>query len=823
MAQSAGFSFNSDTVSGSTVRDLAGYFLHGTISGSAAITTGKSGYGDALNCTGGGLQVPVKDGTYPVNTDGGLTVAAQVKLNTTTAAARCIASGISNGGATRDWGLYASNASGNVEFKLEGATHSSTTSIRDSAWHHVMVVVNRVFGPGSETVKIVVDGTEVYSSTGLTTGLAYTGDVNVWWGKNGAGAGSESLDGLIDDARWWNDPVSSASWTGIRDAEMVDLQMAVYAFDGTVEDLGVYGRDLTKHASSSYPTALYGNGLQSTSAAAGASGTVNFGDLDRLALTGYIRLDTAPVGSAAPIMAITNAGGTNQFRAVVNTDRTITCTWITIYGTFSVTSGSSLTVGTWTRFHFNMNPTYVGIRLGSDTQVTTSTGNSDPHLTPTVNDLDVMYIGGDATAGGQVSFDYVNCTKNFIDVPKNNYWIGPVTHLAVKPTNSARGVYEFNENTGTTVNDDGASGNDLTLNTGATWIGTGVEGSALGEGTAGGHAAGNTSLTWSSTPTGWSFAGWFKCRTSSAGARILVLRNGSGEVAHAFYLSGAFQVRLYGSGGNTGLVSPNGSAVTAETWTHLAMSCNGTTIQFFKNGIHYGSADFSVGTLLSPTILRVGGDDADGSGEGVADVDSLQLFDTPLSRSSIQWLYENPGEFAAGVPVTGSRSTTWDTAGLVTSSKALSWDTRIQVTGARLSTWNVLAALVAVTASRSTTWNVSSLTTPVTGSRATTWRVQQIATSSKATTWRVDGPAGPQVFTVKFPTYRMPLGRQEPLRRMFYEVPKALVKNNGEWFEIAVPSQELLRVAENFYLGGYIHELTPEEAADLPPQYVEEA
>ena len=92
MAQAAGYSFNSDTVSGSKVRDLAGYFLDGEIVGSATITTGPSGYGHALDCTGGALHVVVEDGIYPVNTDGGITVAAWVQLNSNTAAARCIAS-----------------------------------------------------------------------------------------------------------------------------------------------------------------------------------------------------------------------------------------------------------------------------------------------------------------------------------------------------------------------------------------------------------------------------------------------------------------------------------------------------------------------------------------------------------------------------------------------------------------------------------------------------------------------------------------------------------------------------------------------------------
>lgn len=728
MAQAAGYSFNSDTVAGSKVRDLAGYFLHGTIVGSAAIATGKTGYGDALNCTGGALQIPVEDDTYPIDASGGLTVAAWVKLNTTTSAARCIASGVSNSGATRDWALYASNGSGNVEFKLEGATHSSSTSIRDSAWHHVMVVVNKVPGPGNETVRIVVDGTQVYSATGLTTGFDYTGSVTVEVGRDGVGA-TEVLDGLVDDFRWWNDPVGSASWTAIRDAEQVDLQLAIYPFDGTVDDYSVYGRDLTKAASGSFDYAMYGHGLVSTSAAAGASATVDFGNLDRLAITGWMRLDVAPVGSAAPIMAIANTGGTNVFRAVVNTDRTVTLTWVTIYGTISVSSTTALTVGQWTRYHFNLNPTYAGVRLGTNTQVTTSTGNSDPHLTPTVNDLKTLYVGGDATAGGQVSYDYATFTRNFLDVVANTYWTGAPVVAAVKPTNSARLVAEFNENTGTTANDQSASNNDLTLTAAGGWT-TGVEGSALSSTGSGGAGARKASgLAWAASPIGWAFSGWFKCRSGSSGARILVLRNSGSEVAHVFYLSGAFQLRLYGASGNTGIVSPNGSAVTAETWTHLAASCNGQTIQFWKNGTHYGHVDYTMGALLSPTELNVGGDTSD---DAVADVDSLTLFDTPLSDSQVRWLFENPGEFAASVPVTADRSTTWNVKAAVASTRATTWDTLGSVTATRAASWDTLAE---VDADRSTSWDVLD---EVTSSRATEWDTLGQITDTRSTTWAAD-------------------------------------------------------------------------------------
>lgn len=817
MAQGAGYSFNSSTVSGSKVRDLAGYFLTGTIVGSAAITTGGK-YSDGLNCTGGALQIASIDSSfYPVNTDGGLSVAAWVKLNTTTAAARCIASAQSGG--LLNWAVYASNSSGNVEVKVAGTTYSTTTSIRDGAWHHVMLVHDKV--PSTDTVTVYVDGVSVLSTT-ATTSLTYAGTVSIEAGRNVLSLG-ETLDGIIDDFRWWNDPVESSYVSTVMGAEQTDFQLAIYPFDDdTVNDFSVYNRNLTKTSNGSYTTGLYGRALQSNASGAGAAATVSFGDLDRLNITGWLRLDVAPTGSAKPILTINNGSGSARLTTVVNLDRTITATWVTVYGTYSVTSGSALTVGQWSRFQVGMNPTYVNIRLDSNTQTTTNTSNSIPVLSPTVLDLNTLYVGGDQSAGGQVTFDYLTFTKNFVDAPANLYWCGPPVVAGTKPANIARGVYEFNENTGTTANDKSAYANHLTLTAGGSWI-TGVQGSALGNNGAPGAGARKASgLAWDSSPKGWAVSGWVKLRTSSAGARFVVLRNGTSEVAHVGWLSGLLWGRLYGSGGNTGLVSSSAMPISAETWTHVALSCNGNSIQFYVNGTWKYATAYSSGTLLSPTELNMGGDNGDGSNQAVGDMDSWTLFDTPISGSNVAWLYANPGQFAAGAPVTQSRATTWNTKATVANARALSWDSRTVVSQTRSTTWNVSVALVAVTASRATAWNVLSSLTSVSALRATTWRVLARTSGTRSSTWGVEGPTVTPLYRVKFPTYKVPLGRSKPLNFITYDQPYALVKVNGEWITTAIPSQELLRVSENFYLGGYYYELTSEEAADLPPQYVEQ-
>lgn len=75
---------------------------------------------------------------------------------------------------------------------------------------------------------------------------------------------------------------------------------------------------------------------------------------------------------------------------------------------------------------------------------------------------------------------------------------------------------------------------------------------------------------------------------------------------------------------------------------------------------------------------------------------------------------------------------------------------------------------------------------------------------------------------VKFPTYQQAAGVGPLYGRYLLSFPMSLVKENGVWREVQTPAQEELAEAEKWYLGGYTYVLTDEEAADLPPQYVED-
>jgi len=82
-------------------------------------------------------------------------------------------------------------------------------------------------------------------------------------------------------------------------------------------------------------------------------------------------------------------------------------------------------------------------------------------------------------------------------------------------------------------------------------------------------------------------------------------------------------------------------------YTHVAASCDHEAIQFFLDGTRFTVEPYTLGALLQPNELSVGGDNPDGS---VADVDDLRLFDSPISATNVQWLYQNAGQYYDSTP-----------------------------------------------------------------------------------------------------------------------------------------------------------------------------
>lgn len=120
-------------------------------------------------------------------------------------------------------------------------------------------------------------------------------------------------------------------------------------------------------------------------------------------------------------------------------------------------------------------------------------------------------------------------------------------------------------------------------------------------------------LSGSHTPL---FGWWGDSTLFSTGTALFAQRSDYGP-------SGVFQgnVRVNGS-----LVAVGGEALTVGTWSHLALTYDGTTIRVFHNGVEVGSQAAS-GTMTSYDYFTVRASSGD--------VDEVRVYDTALSAAEI--------------------------------------------------------------------------------------------------------------------------------------------------------------------------------------------
>lgn len=194
-------------------------------------------------------------------------------------------------------------------------------------------------------------------------------------------------------------------------------------------------------------------------------------------------------------------------------------------------------------------------------------------------------------------------------------------------------AYDFNAASGTTVSDASGNGNTGTI-VNATWTASGKYGGALSfNGTnaqvvindaASLHlAAGVTLEAWvnpSTAPSGWQDIIYkpldnYFLEASSTNAN----EPGTGAL-----LASSAEPLAYGS-----------AQLTAGTWTHLAMTYDGTTLKIYVNGTLATSTTQSGTMTTSTNALQIGGDTTYGQYfKGL--IDEVRIYNTALTQAQIQ-------------------------------------------------------------------------------------------------------------------------------------------------------------------------------------------
>ena len=204
---------------------------------------------------------------------------------------------------------------------------------------------------------------------------------------------------------------------------------------------------------------------------------------------------------------------------------------------------------------------------------------------------------------------------------------------AVLP-NTLLASYSFSEGSGTTTVDTSGHSHTLTLNS-ATWAtghnGGGITNTTTSEGAVAVFAAPSAAIT---------MMAWIKPLALPAGGTYLAMGcidNGGNTDVAIFTERGDFgtanvlqcDLRIAGT-----LRAIYGPALTVGSWTHIAITFDGTTIALYLNGSFYTSSSFS-GTLGTGDRLAIAGSDPVNTYASQVTVDDARVFSTALTATQV--------------------------------------------------------------------------------------------------------------------------------------------------------------------------------------------
>ena len=572
----AAYSF--DEGSGATVIDRSGRGHDGAVFQAVWSTAGRSG--GALSFDGVNDWVTVADHA-DLDLSGGMTLEAWVRPATTTGWRTAM---IKEGCGGLCYALYGGGNPQPSGWATMGTTERGVigpSTLEANTWAHVAVTYDGTI------LRLYVNGAQVATQAQTGAITASTGALrlggNAVWG--------EFFGGLIDDARIYN--------RALTPAEIVT--------DGAVPVAG----DTTPP---SRPTNLTATGSQGMVQLAWAQSTDNNGvsgyDVHRSTTAGFTagpttRIATAPANSYTDnglaagvyhyqVVARDAAGNvsapSNEASATVTGDVTPPSVSITspaggaiVSGTVTVTATAADTGGVaGVQFRLDGNP------LG---------------LEDTTSPYSVAWNTTTATNGGHT------LTAVARDASANTTTSSPVTvtvNNTIPPVPTGlMAAYNFNEGSGATVIDrSGRAHNGAVFQ--AVWSTAGHTAGALSfDGvndwvTVADHA--DLDLTSAMTLEAWVRP------TTTTGWRTAMIKEGCGGLCYALYGSGSpARPSGYATMGITerGVTGP--STLAANTWAHVAVTYDGTTMRLYVNGTQFATQAQTGNITTSTGALRLGG------------------------------------------------------------------------------------------------------------------------------------------------------------------------------------------------------------------------
>lgn len=200
---------------------------------------------------------------------------------------------------------------------------------------------------------------------------------------------------------------------------------------------------------------------------------------------------------------------------------------------------------------------------------------------------------------------------------------------------SAMALYSLNEGSGLTSADSSGNSRTLTLN-GASWDASGHTGAALTNTTTNQGAKAN----FPSTPSAITIMAWVKPLNLATGTTHFAfgfIDNGSNTSVAIFTQRGDFgtpnvlqgNIRVASS-----LKSLTAPALTVGTWTHTALTYDGSVITLYKDGVSAATLAAS-GVINTIDFICIAGGDTNGNYDSDVVVDDVRVYDSALMAGQI--------------------------------------------------------------------------------------------------------------------------------------------------------------------------------------------
>jgi len=208
----------------------------------------------------------------------------------------------------------------------------------------------------------------------------------------------------------------------------------------------------------------------------------------------------------------------------------------------------------------------------------------------------------------------------------------PAAFTYTPPPRVLVAAYSFDEGSGTAVNDLSGNGNNGTVS-GTTWSTAGKFNKALSFNGSSSWVTVNDSASLHLT-TGMTLEAWVNPTAIGTAWRTVMMKEQSGEMTYTLYANNGTRPAgyIYIGGENS---TQGTAALVTNTWTHLAVTYDGTTLRLYVNGVEVSNKAISGSIVNSTGVLRIGGNGVWGEYfSGL--IDEVRIFNRASTPAEIQ-------------------------------------------------------------------------------------------------------------------------------------------------------------------------------------------